>query len=232
MKPVIVIPTYNEADNIASLIKTLHSQRILGLHIVVVDDNSPDGTANIVEDVSQDLAVTLIKREGKLGIGSAYIRGFQEALKLGATHVFEMDADFSHNPEDVPRLLEETKKGADMVIGSRRIHGGEIIGWGPIRQFMSAGAMWFSRLVLGLKTQDVTSGFRCFKRQVLEQIDIDSIRSNGYAFQEELLYRVEQKQFIVREIPVVFKDRSKGKSKLSKKDIIEFFIVMLKLRFS
>ncbi|MBT3948705.1 polyprenol monophosphomannose synthase, partial [Candidatus Parcubacteria bacterium] len=198
---------------------------------LVVDDNSPDGTANIVERLSNKYDIHLLKREGKLGLGSAYIAGFKKALGLGADFIFEMDADFSHDPDDVPRMIEAAQN-ADLVIGSRKIKGGGVIGWGWTRKFMSNGAMWFSRILLGLKPRDVTAGFRCFRKKVLESIDIEKIKSNGYAFQEELLYKTQKAGFKITEIPVTFVDRQEGKSKLSKKDIIEFFIVMIKLRFT
>ena len=172
--------------------------------------------------------IHLITRKGKLGLGSAYIAGFKKALSLGADYIFEMDADFSHNPDDIPRMLS-VAQNADLVIGSRKIAGGKIIGWGWWRKFMSNGAMWLSRLLLRLKVRDVTSGFRCFKRRVLETIPLDEIKSNGYAFQEEMLYRTQKTGFTISEIPVTFIDRQEGKSKLSKKDIFEFFYIIFKL---
>lgn len=231
MKTIIVIPTYNEAENIEKLINKIFSLQIDGLEILIVDDNSPDGTADIVSGLQTPTTkLHLIKRSGKLGLGSAYIAGFKKALELGADYIFEMDADFSHDPEDIPRMLEMTKQ-ADLIIGSRKIKGGRVIGWGFTRKFMSNGAMWFSRLLLGLKPMDVTAGFRCFRSQVLKSIEIDTIKSNGYAFQEELLYRTQKAGFKIAEVPVIFIDRQEGKSKLSKKDIIEFFWIMIKLRF-
>lgn len=231
MKPIIVIPTYNESANIKKLIEAIFSFDVPGLEIIVVDDSSPDGTTDIVRSLTTSHKVHLISRKGKLGLGSAYIRGFKEALLKNATHIFEMDADFSHDPADVPRLLAATKD-ADLAIGSRKIPGGGITGWGFVRTFMSSGAMWISRLMLGLKTKDVTAGFRCFRREVLEHIPLNKIKSNGYAFQEELLYRAEQAGFRIKEVPVIFTDRLNGYSKLSKKDIIEFFLIIFKLRFS
>ncbi len=230
MKTTIVIPTYNEVQNIEKLLEAIFAEKIKDLSVLVVDDNSPDGTANKVEKIqSKGLSVSLLKRAGKLGLGSAYIAGFQQALKSGADYIFEMDADFSHAPTDIKRLLAIMPQ-ADLTIGSRKIHGGQVVGWGIIRKAMSAGAMWFSRLVLGLKTHDVTAGFRCFHRRVLETIQIDTIKSNGYAFQEELLYRTEQAGFRVVEVPVTFVDRQKGKSKLSHKDILEFFVQVIRLK--
>ena len=239
MKPVIVIPTYNESQNIEKLLTKIFTLNIPELEVVVVDDNSPDGTSRIVERLKTYLPrrqagdlrlnINLITRSGKLGLGSAYITGFKKALEIGADFIFEMDADFSHDPDDIPRLLE-AGQNADLVIGSRKIKNGKIIGWNFWRKFMSSGAMWFSRILLSLKTKDVTAGFRCFKRKVLESIELDNIKSNGYAFQEELLYRTQNDGFIIKEIPVTFIDRTEGKSKLSKKDIVEFFVRVIKLK--
>lgn len=229
-KPIIVIPTYNERDNIATLLHKIFSLNITGLEIVVVDDNSPDKTADVVAGMSADYPLHLVKRMRKLGLGSAYIAGFKKALALGADFIFEMDADFSHNPEDVPRLLADATEGVGLVIGSRKIPGGKIIGWSLWRRFMSTGAMWFARLLLRLPVHDVTAGFRCWSREALEQLDLEKIKSNGYAFQEEMLYRAILKGCKTREVPVVFNDRTRGHSKLSKRDIIEFFTVMIKLK--
>ncbi|HAT03219.1 MAG TPA: dolichyl-phosphate beta-D-mannosyltransferase [Candidatus Magasanikbacteria bacterium] len=230
MKTIIVIPTYNEKENIEKLISKIFALEICDLEILIVDDNSPDGTAHIVSNKqTTENKIHLIKRAGKQGLGSAYIEGFKKALDLGADYIFEMDADFSHDPDDITRMLG-AGKDADLIIGSRKIQGGKVIGWGWTRKFMSNGAMWFSRLLLGLKPRDVTAGFRCFRRSVLESIELETIKSNGYAFQEELLYRTQKAGFTISEIPVTFVDRQEGKSKLSKKDIAEFFIVMLKLR--
>jgi len=231
VKPIIVIPTYNERDNIGKLITRIFSNGVENLEIIVVDDSSPDGTANVVKSLQAQYPVSLIERKGKFGLGSAYIAGFRRALDIGATHIFEMDADFSHDPDDIP-LLYKTGNDYDLVIGSRKIEGGRIIGWGWIRKFMSNGAMWLSRTLLGLKAKDVTSGFRCYKRRVLESIKLNEIRSNGYAFQEEMLYRTQKAGFLISEVPVSFIDRQEGKSKLSKKDIVEFFLVIIKLRFT
>ena len=231
MKTILTIPTYNEAENIVKLINKIFSLGIEGLGILVIDDNSPDGTADLVKDLQKKFEdkLHLLQREGKLGLGSAYIEGFTKALELGADYIFEMDADFSHDPEDIPKMLEEVQD-ADLVIGSRKIPGGKVIGWGWTRKLMSNGAMWFSRLLLGLEVRDVTAGFRCFKSKVLKAVELDKIKSDGYAFQEELLYRTQKKGFKIIEIPVVFIDRQEGKSKLSKSDILEFFWIMIKLK--
>ncbi len=229
MKPIIVIPTFNEGENIEKLIKKIFQINISNLEIIVVDDNSPDGTADIVKQLRETYPIHVIERPEKRGLGSAYIAGFKKAIELDATHMLEMDADFSHDPEDLPQIIAAAQT-YDLVIGSRKIQGGKIIGWGFVRKSMSNGAMWFSRILLGLQTKDVTAGFRCYKKQVLESIELETIKSNGYAFQEEMLFRTEQKKFSVKEIPVTFVDRQEGKSKLSKKDIIEFFFIILKLR--
>ncbi|KKQ27455.1 MAG: Glycosyl transferase family 2 [Candidatus Magasanikbacteria bacterium GW2011_GWC2_37_14] len=231
MHTIVIIPTYNEAENIAKLVKQIFALNIPELEILVVDDNSPDNTADIIKNLQPTTYnLKLILRTGKLGLGSAYITGFKKALELGADFIFEMDADFSHDPNDIPRMLEAIQN-SDLVIGSRRIAGGKIVGWNWWRQFMSSGAMWLSRLLLGLKPLDVTAGFRCFRRQVLEKINLTKITSNGYAFQEELLYRTQLAGFKITEIPVTFVDRQLGKSKLNKKDIWEFFVTLVKLKF-
>ncbi len=232
MKTFVILPTYNERENIVNLINQIFALQIPELKIIVVDDNSPDKTAEAVaqaQTMYPDLY--LVRRNGKLGIGSAYIAGFKKALSLQAELIIEMDADFSHDPKDLPRLIAACENGADLAIGSRKIEGGKIVGWNFSRHMMSNGAMFFARLVLGIKTRDVTAGFRCFRRHVLEKINVDTIKSNGYAFQEELLYRTEKLGFKTLEIPVIFKDREFGKSKLGKKEIKEFFVIIFKLKF-
>lgn len=230
MKTIIVIPTYNERANITRLIPALFDLKIPELEVIIVDDNSPDETADVAQSFREKYPVYVIKRQRKLGIGTAYVDGFKKALVLGAEIIFEMDADFSHNPVDVPRLITTLENGADLAIGSRRVKGGKIIGWGPRRHLTSFVAMSVARFVLGLKTKDVTAGFRAYRRQVLETILQTEITSNGYAFQEEILYRVEKNKFSISEIPVIFTDRTSGKSKLSSQDIWEFFRVMWRLR--
>lgn len=232
MIKTIIIPTYNEKENIVQLINDIFLLHIPDLKIIVVDDNSPDKTADAVAQVQTVYPdLYLVRRNGKLGIGSAYIAGFKKALALNSDFIIEMDADFSHDPKDLPRLISACENNADLAIGSRKIKGGKIIGWNLKRHLMSNGAMFFARLLLGLKTKDITAGFRCFRRSVLEKINIDTIKSNGYAFQEELLYRTEKSGFTINEIPVTFKDREFGKSKLGKKEIKEFFIIIFKLKF-
>ncbi len=231
MKTAIIIPTYNERENISLLAPRIFAESIPELSIIVIDDHSTDGTVDAVRQLARQYPVTLIERPGKLGLGSAYIAGFREALRRGADYIFEMDADLSHHPSDIPRLLEATRD-ADLVIGSRKIPGGRIVGWNLWRRATSTGAMWLSRRLLGLQTKDVTAGFRCFRQAVLAQIPLDLIKSNGYAFQEELLYRTEQAGWRIKEIPVTFTDRKSGVSKLSTRDVGEFFVVMTKLWYT
>ena len=232
MKTFIIITTYNESENIVRLINDIFILNIPDLFIIVVDDNSPDGTAAMVETAKQVYPnLYLIKRLNKLGIGSAYIAGFKKALSLDADLIMEMDADFSHNPKDIPRLIEVCVGGFHLAIGSRKITGGQIVGWNWKRQLMSAGAMMFARIFLGLRAKDVTAGFRCYRREVLEKIKLDNIKSNGYAFQEEMLYLTQKNKFQIKEIPVVFNDRAAGQSKLTNKDIREFFLTVLRLKF-
>lgn len=226
----LIIPTYNERNNIRHLVERIFALRIPDLSIIFVDDNSPDGTAEEITALAGQHQIALIKRGAKLGLGSAYLAGFNQALGLGSDLIFEMDADLSHAPEDIPRLIQAMESGADLAIGSRKIPGGRIDGWNWRRHLMSDGAMFAARLLLGLKTRDVTAGFRCYRREVLKRINLPTIQSNGYAFQEEMLWRVEKNNFIIKEVPVTFQDRKTGQSKLSGRDIFEFFKVMIRLR--
>lgn len=232
MKSVIIIPTYNERENVTQLIPQICDLPVPDLNILVVDDNSPDGTGKAVESLMNKYAerINILKRPGKLGLGSAYIAGFKWALQHNADLIFEMDADGSHNPADIPRLITAMKDGFDVAIGSRRIKGGRITGWNLYRHLASWGAMTTTRLMLGLKTHDVTAGFRCYKNHVLKSINLDEIQTNGYAFQEEMIWLCEKKDFLIKEIPITFKDRELGESKLNSKDIREFFITLIKLR--
>ncbi len=231
MKTYIVIPTYNEKENIEELVKEIDNLKIEDLNILIVDDNSPDGTGEIADRLKNSYPVEVLHRQDKQGLGSAYRAGFKYCLEHNAEYIFEMDADFSHKPKDVPRMLQAAQVGADLVIGSRKIKGGKIIGWNAWRHFCSDGAMFASRIMLGLKTKDVTAGFRCFKAETLKTIKYSEIKSNGYAFQEEMIYRIEKAGLKVVEVPVVFLDREKGKSKLNKKDIIDFFVTIIRLKF-
>jgi len=229
---IVIIPTYKEKENIEKIIRKVFSLS-KEFHILIIEDNSPDGTADIVRKLMIEFSEKLFmeERKGKLGLGTAYIHGFKWALKHTYQFIFEMDADFSHNPKEIPNFIKAIQEGYDVVVGSRRIPDGGILNWGIARNIMSKGAMWFSRLVLGLKTKDVTSGYRCYSQKVIKAINWGQIKSNGYSFQEETIFRCEKMSFKVKEIPIVFRDRVKGKSKLSKTEILNFFLTIIRLRF-
>jgi dolichol-phosphate mannosyltransferase len=208
----VCLPTYNERENIEPMLRALTAQ---GVHVLVVDDNSPDGTGEIADRLAGELdGVSVLHRERKEGLGPAYLAGFHRALADGAELVLEMDCDFSHSPEDVTRLIAATTD-ADLAIGSRYIRGGSIGNWGVVRRFVSAGGSLYARLVLGVSVRDLTGGFKCYRRKVLETIDLDAIDSKGYAFQIETTYRSLRAGFRVKEIPIHFVDREEGGSKMS-----------------
>ena len=215
---LVVIPTYNEAHNIGKLIDIL-----MGLeetvHVLVIDDGSPDGTADIVKKLSKTFEgrIFLIEREGKLGLGTAYVEGFRYALENDYLYICEMDADFSHNPEDIPRLIDAVKNGdADVAIGSRYSNGISIVNWPLTRLILSYGANVYARWITGLPIKDTTAGFKCIHRDVLKAIDLNKIRSNGYAFQIEIHFRAWKAGFKLREISIIFREREEGVSKMSK----------------
>lgn len=232
MKVSIVLPTYNEKDNIKAIIpkifEVFEKNKIEG-NVIVVDDNSPDGTAEEVKKLQKNYSIDLIEREKKMGIGSAYVTGFRKAIKNKSDVVFEMDADYSHNPDHIPDFIEGMNK-FDLIIGSRRIEGGKVIGWNWYRKAVSSGGNWIGRWISGIDVSDLTSGFRAYKKNVIESIDIDKIQSSGYAFQLEILARCLKKGFKVGATPIVFVDRRAGKSKLSKKELINFFLTATKIR--
>jgi dolichol-phosphate mannosyltransferase len=230
MKIAVVIPTYNEAENIKKITAEVLSLNIPGLEIIIVDDNSPDGTGRIADDLkAQDSRIRVVHRLGKLGLGTAYLEGFKYALDKGAEILFEMDADFSHNPKVLPHFLEAIKEN-DLVIGSRFIEGGKNdIGY--IRQLVSRLGSLYARAVLGLRVRDLTGGFNCFRRKVLESINFDEVHSSNYAFQIEMKYRTDKKNFRIKEIPIIFTLRQKGKTKFYYKMILESLWLVLKLRF-
>ncbi len=232
----IILPTFNEKENITKLIEeiaTVLADNSLSANIIVVDDNSPDGTAGEVEKIKNivNYRIFLIRRKNKLGLGSAYIAGFKKALDLGADYIFEMDADLSHNPEDLPRFIKASCDH-DLVLGSRYIKGGGIDNWSLMRKSISRGGTIYAKNILNLPFHDLTSGYKCFKRSVLENINIDEIASDGYSFQIEMTYRAFKKGFQIKEIPIMFRDRNKGKSKFSKKILWEAVWLVWKLRFS
>ena len=215
MKALLIIPTYNEIDNIARIIPAALKQSP-DLHILVMDDNSPDGTAAAVKGImASEPRVHLIERPGKMGLGSAYVTGFKYALKEGYEYVLEMDADFSHNPDDLPRLLGAAAK-KDLVIGSRYCQGVNIVNWPFKRLLISYFASKYVRVITGMPVKDPTGGFKCFNRKVLEAIDLDRILSDGYAFQIEMNFRAWVKGFSIKEIPIVFTERLNGVSKMSR----------------
>ncbi|UCG50948.1 MAG: polyprenol monophosphomannose synthase [Candidatus Latescibacterota bacterium] len=230
MEALIVIPTYNERENIKELVKSIHElDRDLG--ILVVDDNSPDGTGKFVEELSgRDGRVHVLHRPEKLGLGSAYIAGFKWALKNpDIKYVFEMDADFSHDPRALPEFLEEIKK-ADVVLGSRYLDGITVMNWPLSRLILSVGANIYTRIVTGMPIKDATGGFKCFRREVLESLPLDEIKSDGYSFQIEVNFIVWKKGFKIKEIPIVFVDRTAGSSKMSRRIIWEAVFLVWKLR--
>ncbi|MDD5747756.1 MAG: polyprenol monophosphomannose synthase [Actinomycetota bacterium] len=218
MLPVIVIPTYNERENIERLVHELLNLEC-GVSILIVDDNSPDGTGEIADRLSAELPQVQVRhRAKKMGLGPAYKYGFAEALRMGADVVFEMDADFSHDPRYIPQFLSAIGEH-DVVIGSRYVEGGGIENWGITRRLISRGGSAYSRLMTGLKIRDCTSGYRCYRREVLEAIDFSRMAARGYAFQVELAYVCVAMGFDVFELPIVFTDRRVGQSKMSK-DIV------------
>lgn len=229
MKSIVVIPTYNESENIERLIEQVLAQHV-SLNVLVVDDNSPDGTGEIVDRIAvSNPRVKVIHRAGKLGLGSAYREGFRFALDQGADFVIEMDADFSHDPAMLPAFLDKIRD-YDLVIGSRYLNGVSVVNW-PIRRLMlSYCANVYARLVTGLRISDCTGGFKCFRREVLEAIDLARVKSDGYSFQIEMNFRCVEKGFRVGEIPIIFIDRHAGSSKMSKKIIREAVWMVWKLK--
>ncbi len=228
---LIIIPTYNESDNIEKLLDLI-SRTDPAAHVLIVDDNSPDRTYEIVERLMQTSypgRLFLLKRAGKLGLGTAYIAGFKWALARDYDYIFEMDADFSHDPKYLPAFLAAIEKH-DLVLGSRYVPGGGVKNWGLLRKIISRGGSLYARTILGLSLRDLTGGFKCFRRQVLESIDLDAVKSNGYSFQIEMTYRARCKGFRICETPIVFEDRTAGKSKMSRKIFLEAVLMVWKLR--
>lgn len=228
---LIIIPTYNERDNLPELLKIIYAA-VEDIHILIVDDNSPDGTGNLVKELIENQyneRLFLLERAGKLGLGTAYIAGFKWALARKYTHIFEMDADFSHNPKYLKSFIKASES-CDLVIGSRYIAGGGVTNWSLIRRIISRGGSLYSRIILGLPFMDLTGGYKCFRREVLEKIDLDDVRSNGYSFQIELTYRAFLKNFRIKEVPIIFEERAAGNSKMSRKIFLEAIIMVWKLR--
>jgi dolichol-phosphate mannosyltransferase len=232
-RSLVVLPTYNERENIEPIVAAVLAQSA-DLEVLVVDDNSPDGTGQIVDQLAalQPRRIHVMHRAGKRGLGTAYIEGFVWALARDYDYVFEMDADFSHDPADLVRLREPLLSGAaDASVGSRWVPGGGTRNWSLARTFISRGGSLYARLILGIPVDDLTSGFKCFSRRVLERLDLQSVRSNGYAFQVEMNYRCHRHGFRVVEVPIMFVDRRVGKSKMGRHIVTEAMLVVLGLRF-
>jgi dolichol-phosphate mannosyltransferase len=218
VKATVCLPTYDERENVERMVRALVA---LGVHVLVVDDNSPDGTGEIADRLAAELAaVSVLHRPLKEGLGPAYIAGFRRALADGADLVLEMDCDFSHNPADVPRLIAATDD-ADLVLGSRYVKGGRVENWGLLRRFISRAGSLYAQILLGLPVRDLTGGFKCYRRAVLEALPLDDIHSRGYAFQIETTYRAVRAGFRVTEVPITFVDRVAGGSKMNESIVAE-----------
>ena len=216
----VCLPTYNERENLERMVRALGEH---GVSVLVIDDNSPDGTSELADQLARELAhVDVLHRERKEGLGPAYVAGFERALADGAELILEMDCDFSHDPADVPRLIAAAED-ADLALGSRYVPGGAVRNWGLIRRAISAGGSLYARLLLGVGVRDLTGGFKCYRRAVLETIDVDAISSRGYAFQIETTYRALRAGFRIVEVPITFVDREQGGSKMSKGIVLEGF---------
>jgi dolichol-phosphate mannosyltransferase len=231
-KVVVIVPTYNERDNLRALIAAVHAHLPVA-DVLVVDDNSPDGTGAIADELAaSDKQVRVLHRTGKLGLGTAYVAGFKQCLPEGYEYLFEMDCDFSHDPKYLPMLLAAAKNGADLALGSRYVAGGGTMNWGPLRKLISRGGSLYARSILGVRIGDLTGGFKCFRRRVLESIDLDSVNAQGYGFQIEMTYRALKHGFNVVELPIIFVDRRVGQSKMSKKIFVEALTLVWKLRLA
>ena len=231
----VIVPTYDERENVVPFVKAVRSEldELAPDHtVLVVDDSSPDGTGELADRLARnDSKIEVLHRPKKHGLGPAYLAGFKSALEAGAELIVEMDADFSHDPAYLAAILDAAER-ADLVLGSRYVEGGGVRNWGTGRQIVSRGGCWYARTVLGLRIRDLTGGFKCFRREVLEAIDLDSVRSQGYAFQVELTYRAFQMGFRVEEVPIVFTERRVGASKMTKRIVVEAAWMVPQLRMS
>jgi dolichol-phosphate mannosyltransferase len=233
VEKLVVIPTYNEKENITSILHAVFNLNE-GFHVLVIDDGSPDGTAQIVKDLQPKFPSQLFieERKGKLGLGTAYIYGFKWAIAKGYAFIFEMDADFSHNPTDLPRLYDACKNGgADVAVGSRYIKGGGVVNWPRNRIALSKGASFYTRMITWMPIKDPTAGFMCYKKEVLETINLDHIHFVGYAFQIEMKFASWKLGFKIKEVPIIFQDRTFGVSKMNKGIVKEGILGVLKLRW-
>jgi len=233
LEKIVIIPTYNEKENIASIVRAIFSLR-QNFHVLVIDDSSPDDTAGIVRALQNEFRGQLFleERKGKLGLGTAYIHGFKWALHKGYQFIFEMDADFSHNPQDLERLYDACKlQGADLAVGSRYVKGGGNVNWPWDRIFISKGGSFYTRMITWMPVKDPTAGFVCYRREVLETINLDEIRFVGYAFQIEMKFAAWKLGFKIKEVPIIFADRKYGSSKMNKGIVKEGILGVLKLRW-
>jgi dolichol-phosphate mannosyltransferase len=230
VQATVCLPTYNERENVERMVRALVAE---GVGVLVIDDNSPDGTGEIADRLAAELdGVNVLHRDRKEGLGPAYLAGFARALADGAELIFEMDCDFSHEPRDVLRLIAQAEQGADLVLGSRYVPGGRIPNWGLLRRFISRGGCVYAQLWLQTRVRDLTGGFKCYRRRVLETIDLDAIDAKGYAFQIETTYRTLRKGFRVVEVPITFVDREEGGSKMSKSIVLEAIWMVPALRWA
>jgi dolichol-phosphate mannosyltransferase len=226
----VCLPTYNERENLEAMVRALQP---LGVRVLVIDDNSPDGTGEIADRLAGELDfVSVLHRDRKEGLGPAYIAGFRRALADGAELILELDCDFSHDPADIPRLIAACESGADLALGSRYVQGGGTENWGLGRRIVSWGGSFYARLLLGVGIHDLTGGFKCYRRHVLETIDLDAIGSKGYAFQIEITYRALRKGFRVVEVPIRFAERTAGRSKMSRSIVLEGIVNVPLLRLA
>jgi dolichol-phosphate mannosyltransferase len=232
LKKLVIIPTYNEKENIEAIIAAVAALQP-SFHILIIDDGSPDGTASIVKSLFQQYPGILFieERRGKMGLGTAYIHGFKWALSKGYQYIFEMDADFSHNPKDLNRLYDACKSGADLAIGSRYVKNGAVENWPANRILLSKGASLYTRIITWMPIQDPTAGFVCYKKEVLESLNLDAISFTGYAFQIEMKFAAWKLGFKIEEVPITFKDRKLGASKMNKGIVKEGILGVLKLRW-
>ncbi len=234
MRPIIILPTYNERENLSGIVEEIFSVGVNDLHILIVDDNSPDGTGKIADQLAERYRgrVAVLHRDKKEGLGKAYIAGFKKALQdTDNEFIFEMDADFSHQPKYLPQFLELIKD-ADLVLGSRYIENGGVENWGLVRRLISKFANLTIRSILNTPIKDLTGGYKCFRRHVLEKLDLDSVDSSGYNFQIEINYKSYKKGFTVKELPIIFVERRAGDSKFNVSIMIESFWKVIRLRFS
>ncbi|MCK5740735.1 MAG: polyprenol monophosphomannose synthase [Chlorobi bacterium] len=230
MKNIVVIPTYNELDNISNIIEAVQ-KAVDGIHVLIVDDNSPDGTAAVVKEMMESNdRLHLILRAGKMGLGTAYCEGFAYALERGFEYICEMDADFSHNPEDLLRFLKEIEDH-DLIIGSRYSEGVNVVNWPLSRLILSYGANFYTRIITGMPIKDATGGFKCFRADALRKINLKTIKSNGYGFQIEMNYRMWKSGARMKEVPIIFIDRRSGVSKMNNDIIYEAIFLVWKLKF-